>query len=105
MNKIFRRIILVFICLLPFILNAQEAQPKGEKAPATSRAQRKKAKQKWKDSRKIEKEQRKAVKDHHKRLQSKETRKRMRREKRKSERLKMNKKEPKIVRLFKYGHT
>lgn len=104
MKAVLRKIILVFICLMPFAMDAQEAMAKMEKenAPANSRAQRKKAKQKWKENRKLEREQKKAVKDHHKRLQSKETRKMMKREKRKAERLRSNKKESAFVRFFKY---
>ena len=102
MKTVLRKIILLVICLVPFVINAQEAQQKTDKAPASSRAQRKKAKQKWKENRKAEMDQKKAVKDHHKRLQTKETRKRMKREKRKAEKLRSNKKEPAIVRWFKY---
>ncbi len=102
MKTFFRKIILLFICLAPFVISAQEAAPKSDKAPATTRAQRKKAKQKWKENRKAEMDQKKAVKAHHKSIQSKETRKRMKREKRKAERLRSNKKESGIVRWFRY---
>lgn len=102
MKAFFRKIILICICLVPFVINAQEAPQKADKAPANSRAQRKKAKQKWKENRKAEMDQKKAVKNHHKQLQTKETRKRMKREKRKAERLRTNKKESGIVRWFKY---
>lgn len=88
---------------MPLIISAQEAQPTKDKAPATSRTQRKKAKQKWKENRKIERGQAKAVKEHHKHLQTKKTNRRMRAEKRRSERLRTNKKEFFIVRWFKYG--
>jgi Ni/Co efflux regulator RcnB len=99
-----RKIILVIICLIPFAMSAQEAAaPAKDKAPASSRAQRKKAKQKWKENRILERDQAKAVKDHHKRIQTKKTNRRMREEKRRSERLRTNKKEFFIVRWYKYG--
>lgn len=103
MKLIFRKIIILFICFLPFVVSAQEAQPSKDKAPASSRAQRKKAKQKWKENRAIERAQAKAVKEHHKHLQTKKTNKRMRKEKRRSEKLRANKKEFFLVRWFKYG--
>lgn len=104
MKTFFRKTILILICLVPFIVYAQDAPPGKEKdkAPATSRTQRKKAKQKWKEDRAIERGQAKAVKEHHKHLQTKKTLKRMEREKRRSERLRTNKKEFFIVRWFKY---
>ncbi len=93
---------------MPFAALAQEAAIAKDKekntAPASSRAQRKKAKQKWKEGRLAERDQAKAVKDYHKHLQSKDTKKRMRQEKKRSERLKTNKKESSIVRWFKYKH-
>gem|GEM_PF-4667808 len=88
---------------MPFFVSAQEAAPTKDKAPATSHAQRKKAKQKWKEDRTIEREQAKAVKENHKHLQTKKTLKRMRQEKRRSEQARTNKKEFFIVRWFKYG--
>lgn len=103
MKTFFRKIILLLICLVPLIVSAQEAAPSKDKAPATSRTQRKKAKQKWKEDRKIEIGQAKAVKEHHKRLQTKKTNKRMRQEKRRSEKLRTNKKEFFLIRWFKYG--
>jgi len=105
MKAILRKIILMLVCLMPFVAYAQEAAPAKDKAPATSRAQRKKAKQKWKENRKIERGQAKAIKEHHKHLQTKKTNKRMRKEKRKSERLRTNKKEFFVVRWFKYGRN
>ena len=105
MKAVLRKIILVLICLMPFVGYAQDATPTKDKAPATSRAQRKKAKQKWKENRKLERSQAKAIKEHHKHLQTKKTNKRMRREKRKSEKLRTNKKEFFIVRWFKYGRN
>lgn len=104
MKPIFRKIILAFIFMLPFMAFSQEAMVKAEKekAPASSRAQRKKAKQKWKEQRKGEMDQRKAVKEHHKKLQDKATRKRMKKEKKKAERLRANKKESGFVRWLKY---
>jgi hypothetical protein len=104
MKRIFHKFILVVIFLIPFTIVAQEAMVKAEKdkAPATSRAQRKKAKKKWKENRKSELGQKKAVKEHHKRLQTKETRKRMKREKRKSERLRAGKKESFFEKMFRH---
>lgn len=102
MKTFFRKIIVLLICLLPLAVIAQDAAPKTDKTPATSRAQRKKAKQKWKEDRKIESGQAKAVKEHHKKLQTKKTNKSMLREKRKSDRLRANKKDFFLVRWFKY---
>lgn len=100
MKLFFRSFILLFFCLMPFIGIAQEAKSK-DKPPASSRAQRKVAKQKWKEQRQADKEHKKAVKAHHKRLQTKNTRKQMKKEKRKSEKLKANKREFFLVRWFK----
>ena len=98
----FRTLILLFICLPPFVTMAQEQKPATEKSPSTTRAQRKKLKKKWKEDRRIERAEKKAVKDHHKRLQTKETRKRMKAERKKGDKLRENKKESWIVRKFKY---
>jgi len=100
MKPFFRNCILLFICLMPLTGIAQEAKSK-DKPPASSRAQRQVAKQKWKEQRQADKEHKKAVKEHHKRLQSKNTRKQMRKEKRKSERFKANRREFFLVRWFK----
>jgi len=98
-----RKIILLLICWAPFFMYAQEAAPAKAKddAPVTTRAQRKKAKQKWKEDRIIDRGQKKAITEHDKHLQTKKTLKRMRQEKRKSDRLRANKKKPAIVRWFK----
>jgi hypothetical protein len=101
-KSFFRKLILLLICLAPLMTYAQEQKPAAEKSPATTRAQRKKLKKKWKEDRRIERDEKKAVKDHHKRLQTKETRKRMKAERRKGDKLRANKKEPWIVRKFKY---
>lgn len=101
MRKIFRLLLVLMLFALPVSMHAQEAAAK-DKAPATTAAQRKKAKQKWKEQRKIEKEQKKAVKEYHKGLQDKSTLKRMRKEKRKAEKLRQNKREFFLVRWFKY---
>ncbi|MGQ0827707.1 MAG: hypothetical protein ACT4ON_04870 [Bacteroidota bacterium] len=103
MKLLFRICVLVFICLMPLGGTAQEAKSK-DKPPASSRAQRKAAKEKWKEQRQADKEHKKAVKAHHKRLQSKNTRKQMKKEKRKSEKLKANKREFFLVRWFKNRH-
>ena len=103
MKHFFRKFILLSICLMPFAVIAQEAKSK-DKPPASSRAQRKAAKLKWKEQRKEDMEHKKMVKEHHKRLQTKKTRKEMRKEKRKSEKLKTNKREFFLVRWFKYKH-
>lgn len=102
MKSLSGKILLLFICLLPLSAISQEA-PK-DKAPATSRVQRKAAKKKWKEQRKMEMEQKKAVKQHHKRIQTKETRKRMRKEKKKSDKMRANKREFFLVRWFKSRH-
>jgi hypothetical protein len=103
-NAFFRKLILLLICLVPLTAIAQEPKQGTEKAqsPSTTRAQRKKLKKKWKEDRRIERAEKKAVKDHHKRIQSKETRKRMKQERKKGDKLRANKREPWIVRKFKY---
>mgnify|MGYP003596667996 CR=1 FL=1 len=103
-NAFFRKLILLLICLAPLITVAQEQKPAADKgqSPSSTRAQRKKLKKKWKEDRRIEREEKKAVKDHHKRIQSKETLKRMKKERKKGDKLRANKKEPWIVRKFKY---
>lgn len=100
----FRKLIVLLICMAPLITVAQEAKPGADKgqSPATTRAQRKKLKKKWKEERRIERDEKKAVKEHHKRIQSKETLKRMKKERKKGEKLRANKREPWIVRKFKY---
>ena len=103
MRTFFRKIILLLICLSPFIAAAQEAKPAKDKnkAPASSRLQRKKAKQKWKEDRIIERGQKKAISEHDKKIQTKKTLKRMRQQKRKSDKLRENKKENSFVKWFK----
>lgn len=101
MKILLRRILLLFICLMPLLVNAQETNSTKENSPAATKAQRKKAKQKWKEARIIERDNKKAVKEYHKRLQTKKTLKVMKKEKRKSERLRENKKENFFRRLFK----
>jgi hypothetical protein len=90
------------IFLVPLMMHGQEQKPTQDKAPASSRAQRKVAKQKWKEQRKVDMEEKKAVKEHHKRLQTKQTRKRMKQEKKKGDKMRANKKEFFLVRWFKY---
>jgi hypothetical protein len=102
MKSLSRKIAFLLIILFPLGGMAQEAAKEKDKAPATSRVQRKAAKKKWKDQRKMEMEQKKAVKQHHKRLQTKETRKRMKREKRKSDKLRANKREFFLIRWFRF---
>lgn len=102
MNSLFRKIILLLIILAPVSVLAQEQKSEKDKAPASTHAQRKAAKKKWKEQRKIEMQEKKAIKEHHKRLQTKETRKRMRKEKRKGNKMRANKKEFFLVRWFKY---
>jgi hypothetical protein len=97
-----RKAVLFFILLIPLVITAQEQQSSKDKAPASTHAQRKVARQKWKEQRKLEIEQKKAVKEHDKRLQTKKTRKEMRKEKRKGEKLRANKKEFFLIRWFKY---
>ena len=71
--KLYFRVFAIFIIfLMPLSSHAQE-QTK-DKAPASTRAQRKIAKEKWKQQRKDDRAQKKMVKDHHKRLQTKQTR-------------------------------
>lgn len=100
-KSLFRKLILLLICLAPLMTVAQEQKP-AEKGPATTRAQRKKLKKKWKEDRRMERDEKKAIKEHHKRIQTKETRKRMKEERKKGDKLRANKKEPWIVRKFKY---
>lgn len=100
----FRKLILVMICLVPLAAIAQEAKQGTDKgqSPASTRAQRKKLRKKWKEDRRIERDEKKAIKEHHKRIQSKETLKRMKKERKKGDKLRANKREPWIVRKFKY---
>lgn len=100
MRSYLRIFALFFIFLLPLSVAAQE-KPK-DKAPASTRIQRKAAKAKWKQQRKDDRDHKKMVKEHHKRIQTKETRKNMRREKRKSEKARQNKREFFLIRWFKY---
>ena len=100
MRTISKKLFFLFICFLPLVSLSQEA-PK-DKAPATSRAQRKAAKQKWKEQRKIDMQQKKAVKQHHKRIQTKKTRKEMRKERKKGDKLRANKREFFLIRWFKF---
>ncbi len=100
LKNLSKKIIVLFICFLPMVAVCQET--KTEKAPQTSKAQKKKAKQKWKEDRKMEMEHAKIVKQHHKRLQTKETRKRMKQEKKKSNKLRENKREFFLIRWFKF---
>jgi len=100
MNPTFRRLIILFICCIPFSVVAQET--KAKEAPANSRAKRKIAKQKWKEQRKADRDHKKAVKAHHQSLQSKKTRKQMRAEKRKSDKFNTNRRDFFLVRWFKY---
>jgi hypothetical protein len=99
MKFLSRILTLLLIALLP--LQALPQEQTKDKAPATSRAQKKAAKKKWKEQRKMEKEHKKAVKQHHKRLQTKKTRKEMRKERRKGEKMRQNKREFFLVRWFK----
>jgi hypothetical protein len=101
MRTIFRKTILLFICLMPIIGAAQEAKPASAGAPIANRAQRKKAKKKWKEDRIIERDNKKAIKDHHKRIQTKKTLKAMKKEKKKGDKMRSNKKENFFIRIFK----
>ncbi len=101
MKPLFRKIILLFICFMPLLAGAQDAKAKMDASPAAKKAQRQKAKQKWKETRIVEHENKKAVKAHHKRLQTKKTLKMMKKEKKKSEKLRANKKDNFFQRLFK----
>jgi hypothetical protein len=102
MNFLIQIIIGSLIFLLPYTSLAQENTK--DKAPATSQVQKKAAKKKWKEQRKMEMEHEKAVKKHHKRLQQKKTLKTMRKEKQKGEKLRKNKREFFLVRWFKNRH-
>ncbi len=104
MNNWFRKIIFLLIIIAPVSILAQEQKSEKDKAPASTHAQRKAAKIKWKEQRKIEMEEKKAIKEHHKRIQTKETRKRMRKEKHMGDKMRANKKEFFLVRWFKYKH-
>ncbi len=101
MKTFVRTIILIFICLMPVIVSAQETKKSTDNAPVANRTQRKKAKQKWKEDRIIERDNKKAIKEHHKRLQTKKTLKEMKKEKRKGDKMRTNKKEGFFMRLFK----
>ncbi len=102
MKPLLRKIILLFICFMPLLVAAQETKTDNkENSPAATKAQRKKAKQKWKEARIVERDNKKAVKDYHKRLQTKKTLKAMKKEKKKGDRMRANKKESFFQRLFK----
>jgi hypothetical protein len=100
--KFTKALLLLSLFFLPIIGISQEAPPPN-KAPASSKAQRKAAKQKWKEQRQIEREQKKAIKEHHKRLQTKSTLKRMNKNRMKGERMRDNKREFFLIRWFKYN--
>lgn len=101
MKTIFRKIIVLFICFMPMVVMAQEAKPAASGAPIANRAQRQKAKKKWKEDRTVERDNKKAIKDHHKRLQTKKTLKAMKKERRKGDKMRANKKENFFIRTFK----
>ena len=100
MKAIIRILFFLLICILPAAAYSQS--PVKEKAPATTKAQKRAAKHKWKEQRKLDSEQKKAIKEHDKALQTKKTRKRMRKEKRKGEKMRQNKRDFFLVRWFKY---
>lgn len=101
MKVLLRKIILLFICLMPLLVSAQEEKKSGtENSPAATKAQRKKAKQKWKEARIIERDNKKAIKEYHKRLQTKKTLKAMKKEKKKGDKMRANKKETFFQRMF-----
>lgn len=81
---------------MPIIAAAQEAKPAAAGAPVANRAQRKKAKKKWKEDRIIERDNKKAIKEHHKRIQTKKTLKAMKKEKKKGDKLRANKKRKRL---------
>ncbi len=87
---------------MPMIAIAQEEKSNSaaNATPAAKRAQRKKAKAKWKEQRILEHETKKAVKQHHKKLQTKKTLKEMKREKKKSDKLRENKKKNFFAKMF-----
>ena len=100
MKPFLKKLIFLFILLMPLAVHAQEAKKDDTKAPATSRVQRRAAKKKWKEQRRAEMDDKKAVKAYHKRLQTKKTLRRMKQEKKKSDRLRANKREFFLVRWF-----
>ncbi|MGZ4034053.1 MAG: hypothetical protein ACXVPU_16195 [Bacteroidia bacterium] len=100
MKLFFRISFAFFILLMPLSALAQDNAK--EKVPASSRAQRKIAKEKWKQQRKDDRDHKKMVKDHHKQIQTKQTRRSMRKEKRKSDKLRSNKREFFLVRWFRF---
>ena len=103
MKTVVKKVIVLFICLLPLSMVAQDTKLE-KKGAVSAKVQRKAARQKWKDQRKLERAQKKAVEAHDKRLQTKKTRKRMKQEKKKSDRLRENKREFFLVRWFRYKH-
>ena len=107
MKNCLRKIIVVLICLLPLSIAAQtvkESKGESNKGAVSAGVQRQAAKEKWKKQRREDRAQKKAIKEHDKRLQTKKTRKQMREERRKSDKLRANKREPFLIRLFKYKH-
>ena len=101
MRPYFRIFAVFFILSLPVFALAQEKSTK-DKAPASSRVQRKAAKAKWKQQRKDDHDHKKMVKEHHKKIQTKQTRRSMWKEKRKSDKLRSNKREFFLIRWFKF---
>lgn len=85
---------------MPLLASAQETKTDKENSPAATKAQRKKAKQKWKEARIVERDNKKAVKDYHKRLQTKKTLKAMKKEKKKGDKMRENKKKNFFQRMF-----
>ena len=96
----FRKIIVVILLLFPITIIAQETKTEN-KGAVSSHAQRKAARQKWKDERTKERDEKKAISNHAKRLQTKKTLKSMKAEKRKSDKYRNNKKEFFLIRWFK----
>lgn len=102
-----RQVICFFLLFIfsPLSISAQDSgnSEQTQKVPK-NRAQRKLAKQKWKEERAKKRDDKKMVKEHHKRLQTKKVNKRMKKNKKKSERVNENKREFFLKRWFRKKH-
>ena len=91
MAKIAKYFVFLFLFFLPFITLAQQASI--PKAPPSTKVQRRMAKKKWKDDRRIKRDAERNIKEHDKKFQTKAVRKKMRKDKAKSKRINEHKRE------------
>lgn len=96
-----KKIFITLMFIIPFAIASHAQESSGEqKAPPTSKAQRRIAKRQWKEQRLKDMEEKKKIKEHHKRIQTKETRKKMKRDARKAQRVNEHKREFFLKRWF-----